>query len=299
MAVSLPGARTHLSGKRALITGGSSGVGLEIARLLAAGGAHVLLPVRDRTKGERAVAEIERTVPEAHVEPVPLDLADRSSVRALATGLAADDRPLDILVLNAGVAMLGAGPRRATADGFEVHFQTNFLGHAELVLALVPRLRESRARIVVQSSLASALYGPPDPDDDRARRYSALRAYGSSKTALGLFCLELARRTAEVRVDLCHPGVVPATAIAQELRERVPAPLRDWAVRTLWNPPAQAASTALLALTTDAPAPVFAAPGGLLQFAGPARLRRPFRRLRDERAAQRVWDVVAELSATR
>lgn len=256
-----------------------------------------MLPVRDHARGERAIAEIRTTVPDAELELAALDLARQDSVRALTAELEADKRPLDILVLNAGIALLGAGPRRITDDGFEVHFQTNFLGHAELVLALLPRLRASRARIVVQSSLASVLYGLAEPDDQR--RYSALRAYGSSKTTLGLFGAELARRVPEVRVDFCHPGVVPATAIAQELRGRVPAGLRDWAVRTLWNPPAQAAETALLALTTDAPAPVFAAPGGLLQFSGPARLRRPFRHLLDEGGARRAWDLAAELSGAR
>lgn len=275
------------------MTGGDSGVGLEIARDLAVRGAHVILPVRSRTKGETALERIRVGTPAAAVELRDFDLARLETVRTLAAVLVAEQEPIDILVLNAGIALLGDDTRHVTEDGFELHFQTNFLGHAVLVRRLFPLLRTSRTRVVVQGSLASALYGVEWSDLQSTRRYMPLRAYGSSKTALGLFGTELGRRIPELVVRLCHPGIVPATGIAPVLRGRVWPRLRDFAVRRLGNPPAQAAEPALLALTEDAPP--FSGPGGFLQFAGPGRRRRPFRRLADAAAAGRVWSLAEEL----
>nr|WP_281363969.1 SDR family NAD(P)-dependent oxidoreductase [Microbacterium immunditiarum] len=287
-----------MSGARALVTGSTSGVGLEIARVLAAHGAPIVLPARSKAKGESAIAALRQTAPAARLELRDLDLVSLASVRAFADRLDAEGRPLDLLVINAGVAMVGDRTRRVTADGFELHFQTNFLGHALLVLSLLPLLRASRTRIAVQGSIVSALYGVSWDDPQFARRYSALRAYASSKTALSLFALELARRVPEVRVDLCHPGVVPATAIAPQIRAHFAPSFRDFAVGRLWNPPAQAAETAVLALTTDAPSPTFCAPGGRLQFSGRARLRTPFRRLDDPEGSRRIWELAEKLAVT-
>ena len=287
-----------LDGARALVTGATSGVGLEIARVLAAHGAHMVLPARSRAKGESAIAAIRETAPAARFELRDLDLVSLASVRGFADGLIAEGRPLDLIVLNAGIARVGDRTRVVTEDGFELHFQTNFLGHAHLVLSLLPLLRSSHTRIAVQGSIVSALYGVAWEDPQFARRYSALRAYASSKTALALFALELARREPDVRVDLCHPGVVPATAIAPEIRARVSPGIHDFAVGRLWNPPAQAAEPALLALTTDAPGPAFCAPGGLLQFSGPARVRRAFRRLIDPDGSRWIWDLAQKLATT-
>ena len=284
-----------LAGARALVTGAGSGVGLEIARALAGRGARVLLPVRNPMRGEAALAVIRDTVPDARLELRDLDLASIGSVRALVRELEAEAEPLDLVVLNAGIAALGE-PRRVTSDGFELHFQTNFLGHAQLLLEARDLLRASAARIAVQGSLASAVCGVDWDDLQLQRRYSGFRAYGSSKTALGLFALEFARRTREVRVDLCHPGVVPSTAIAAELRARVWPRLRDYIVERMWNRPVDAAGPALLALTTDAPAPVFVGPGGMLQFSGPPRLRRPFRRLDDPDGSRRAWEAAVRLT---
>lgn len=283
---------------RALVTGGSSGVGLEISRALAADGDEVVLPVRDRTRGEGAIAAIGDGVPAARVALCDLDLSRLTSVHACAAELCADGRTLDLVVLNAGIVLLGDPARHVTDDGFELHFQTNFLGHAALVRGLLPLLRASQSRVVVQSSLASAFFGVRWDDLQFEGRYGALRAYGSSKTALGLFAGELARREPRLTVHVCHPGVVPATRIAPAARQRVWPVLRDLAVRHLGNPPAAAALPALQALTTDAAAPAFFAPSGLLQLAGrTARRRRPFRRIADAEGGRRVWELAGRLSA--
>lgn len=285
---------------RALVTGGSSGVGLQIARRLAASGAEVVLPVRDRDRGAQAVDAIRAEAPAARLALCDLDLASLDSVRACTADLVAGGAPLDLVVLNAGVVLLGDPARHVTGDGFELHFQTNFLGHAALVLGLLPRLRDSAARVVVQSSLASAFFGVRWDDLQRERRYGALRAYGSSKTALGLFALELARREPLLSVHMCHPGVVPATRIAPDARRRVWPGIRDFAVRHLGNPPAAAALPALAAATADAAAPMFFTPSGPLQIAGRrARARRPFRRISDAEAGRRVWELAGQLTTRR
>lgn len=288
------------AGRRALVTGASSGVGREIGRGLAARGAELVLPVRDLERGRRAVDAIRESVPDARVELRELDLARLGSVRALTAALLAEDRSLDLLVLNAGVALVGDPVRRVTPDGFELHFQTNFLSHAALCLGLLPLLERGRARVVVQGSLASAVVGVRWDDLQFEHRYGPLRAYGSSKTALGLFGVELARRAPALAVGLSHPGVVPGSAIAAEIRERVWGWLRDAVVHRVGNSPARAAETALVALETARPGtpgdiPVGIAPGRWAQMAGPPRARRPFRRLLDADAAGRVWRLAAEL----
>src|SRR5689334_2564751 len=119
MPITLP----DLSGRTAAVTGASDGVGVEIARGLAGAGAHVVLPVRGRAKGERAMARIRETHPAARLTLRDLDLARLDSVRALADALRSDRVPVDILVLNAGIVLLGDRERHVTEDGFELHFQ--------------------------------------------------------------------------------------------------------------------------------------------------------------------------------
>jgi NAD(P)-dependent dehydrogenase (short-subunit alcohol dehydrogenase family) len=284
-----------LAGRTVLVTGASSGIGLEVARLLAAAGAELILPVRDRARGAAAVERIREAVPGVRIELRDLDLARLASVVSLVAELGS--RRIDGLVANAGVMLLGDRGRRLTVDGHELHFQTNFLGHAALLLGLLPALRAASTRIVVQSSLVAAR-ARIDWDDLRLeRRYGTFRAYGASKVALGGFALELGRRTAAdgIRVDLCHPGVTPATSIAPGIRALVPKPILDWVVPRFGNPPSVAAATALLALTTDAEAPVMAVPSGRWGMRGEPRLGEPYRRLADPALGERVWGLVEAL----
>lgn len=201
--------RARLAGSTALVTGGSDGVGLEIVRMLADAGADVIMPVRNRAKGEAAIERIRETVRDARIVLHDLDLARLDSVDALTAGLR-EEAAIDICVLNAGVVLLGDRRRHLTADGFELHFQTNFLGHAALIRGILPLLERSRARVVVQTSIAAARARIDWNDLNGARRYSPYRAYAASKLALSLFGLELARRSGRITVNLSHPGVVPA-----------------------------------------------------------------------------------------
>ncbi|WP_353809833.1 SDR family oxidoreductase [Agromyces sp. SYSU T00194] len=280
-------------GRRALVTGASSGVGVEVARALAGAGAEVLMPVRDRGKGERVADEIRASTPDAQLHVRDLDLAVLDSVRGLADALRREERPIDLLVLNAGVVLLGEHGRRVTVDGNELHLQVNFLGHAALVLGLLPLLRRRGARVAIQCSLAAATARIDWDDPQPERRYAPMRAYAASKLALGLFGMELGRRSAEVgwgiRVNLCHPGVAPGTGIAPAVRALVPPVLLHAAEEHTGNPPAQAAEPALLALASEGDGTGFFGPSGVLQLAGPGAEEPAFRRLRSPTEAARAW----------
>lgn len=290
-----------LTGKSALVTGASDGVGKEIARALAAAGAAVIMPVRDSEKGARAAESIRATVPTARLTLADLDLARMESVDALAASLNAQGASLDLYVMNAGAVMLGDRRRHVTPDGMELHLQTNFLGHFALTLGILPLLRQHRARIAVQVSIAAARARIDWSDLQLERRYRALRAYRQSKLALGLFGVELARRNAAggwgITSTLCHPGIAPGSSMAPGIRTLVPAPIARWAAEHLGNPLPDSALPALMALTTESAAPVIWEPSRWFGMAGPPR-RRPLPRwFADPGAATRVWEAAERLCA--
>ena len=271
------------AGRTALVTGATGGIGLEIVRALAERGARVILPVRNREKGESIAAGI----PGSTV--ADLDLASLDSVQTFAASL---DEPIHLCVLNAGIVLLGDRTRHLTTDGYELHWQTNLLAQAALVRGILPLLHAGNARIAVQCSLAAAIGHLRWDDLQGERRYGPFRAYAQSKLALGLFGLELARREPGLHLALCHPGIAPATAIAAPLRALLPDRLVDAVVRRFGNPPAQAAEPALAALGVDATAGGFYGPRGFLQLSGHPRRLRLYRRLRDAVSARRVWRAI-------
>lgn len=293
----MPAPRARLDGQTALVTGASGGVGLEIARMLAAAGATVMMPVRSRARGEAAIVRIRADVPEARIELRDLDLAGLDSVAALAAGLRDENARIDLCVLNAGVILLGNRARHVTPDGFELHFQANFLGHAALIRGILPLLEQSRARVAMQTSLAAARGRIRWDDLQGQHRYRPYRAYAASKIALGLFGMELSRRTedAGMRVNLCHPGIVPGTAIAAPVRALLPASLVEWVVRRVGNSPSQAAQTGFAAVTDEGESPAMFAPSGPFGLWGKAAPRAPFRRYQDADEAARVWHEAERL----
>jgi NAD(P)-dependent dehydrogenase (short-subunit alcohol dehydrogenase family) len=204
-----------LAGKRVLITGANSGIGYHAALKLARKGAHVMLASRDRQRGEAALARLDADAPNAHTELVIFDLASLASVRSFAENELAKHRPIHILINNAGVM---APPRRLqTADGFELQFGTNVLGHFALTALLMPALQlaaaESvdRPRIVTIASIAHKR-GRLDFDDlQSSKSYGPMRAYQQSKLADLMFALELDRRLRAAKSRTmsvaAHPGV--------------------------------------------------------------------------------------------
>uniref|UniRef100_UPI003F827DC4 SDR family oxidoreductase n=1 Tax=Actinosynnema sp. TaxID=1872144 RepID=UPI003F827DC4 len=208
--------RPDLPGRRALVTGASDGVGLGIAARLAAAGAEVLLPVRNPRKGEAALAEIRERAPGATASLRSLDLSSLDSVAALGEALRAEGDPIHLLVNNAGV--MTPPERQSTADGFELQFGTNHLGHFALVAHLMPLLRAGRARVTTQLSVAANQGAINWADLNWERSYNGRRAYSQSKLAAGLFGLELARRSRAgdwgVTSTLSHPGIAPTSLLA-------------------------------------------------------------------------------------
>jgi retinol dehydrogenase-14 len=196
-----------LLGKHVVVTGASSGIGLETALGLARLGASVALVARDRAKGEAALAAVRQTSAGGTPSLFLADLASLAEVRRLAGALAALPR-VDVLLNNAGAIH---ATRKESPDGIELTFAVNHLAPFLLTRLLLPRLRASTpSRVVTVSSEAHRL-GPIDLDDLQARRgYAAMKAYGRSKLANILFANELARREAATGVtsNSLHPGVV-------------------------------------------------------------------------------------------
>ena len=205
-----------LDGSRAVVTGASDGMGLGIAAALAGAGAEVLMPVRNRAKGEAAAARVRAQVPGARVVLHDLDLSSLTSVAGLGERLVAEGEPIHLLVNNAGV--MTPPERQVTADGFELQLGTNHLGHFALTGHLLPLLRAGRGRVTSQVSVAARRGSIHWDDLSWERSYDGMAAYRQSKIACGLFGLELARRSATsgwgVTSNLSHPGVAPTSLLA-------------------------------------------------------------------------------------
>jgi NAD(P)-dependent dehydrogenase (short-subunit alcohol dehydrogenase family) len=198
-------AGVDLGGRRAVVTGGASGIGIETARALASAGARVTLAVRDVGAAGPVADQLRRTTGSAGVDVAPLDLADLASVATFSSGWR---EPLHVLVNNAGVM---ATPEQHTGPGWELQLATNHVGHFAVALGLHDALAAEGARVVSVSSSAH-LMSPVVLDDlgFRFRPYDPWLAYAQSKTANILFAVEAARRWQAdgIAVNAVHPGAV-------------------------------------------------------------------------------------------
>ncbi len=197
----------NLSGKRALITGGASGIGRETARVLAGAGADVTLAVRDPKTGREVADVISAEAGNIPLDVVRLDLTDRGSIQSLIAGWSGH---LDILINNAGVMAIPEIER--TAQGWERQFATHHLGAAELALGLHGALAAAASARVVQVASSAHLMSPVDFDDINfeSRGYEGWTAYAQSKTAMILFTVALANRWKDegITVNALHPGAI-------------------------------------------------------------------------------------------
>jgi NAD(P)-dependent dehydrogenase (short-subunit alcohol dehydrogenase family) len=199
------------SGRIAIVTGSNTGLGLETARVLATRGAHVVLAVRNTETGNAAAEEITGAAPRADVKVQPLDLGSLQSVRTAAEELRVAYPRIDLLINNAGV--MYPSPRQTTADGFELQFGTNHLGHFALTGLLLDHLLPVEgSRVVTLSSVGHRIRAAIHFDDLQFERsYDRVVGYGQSKLSNLLFTYELQRRLAaknEPTVALAaHPGV--------------------------------------------------------------------------------------------
>lgn len=196
-----------LSGRVSIVTGGTSGLGIETARTLAGAGAEVILAVRNLVAGAAQAAAINSDIGHDHVSAHPLDLSDLASVREFASKWG--DRPLHLLINNAGVM---ACPQSYTKDGFETQLGTNHLGHFLLSALLTPALKRGAPARVISLSSSAHMAGGLDLEDPhfRLRDYAPFLAYGQSKTANALFAVEYDRRHRDdgIRAFAVMPGVI-------------------------------------------------------------------------------------------
>lgn len=210
-----------LTGRIAVVTGASGGLGLENARALARRGAHIVLATRDPDRTAVAITRIQRAVPDASLEHLPLDLADLTSVRGAAEALLAQHPRIDILIANAGI--MGT-PAVTTVDGFELQMGVNHLGHAALIARALPLIVAAPAPRIVLVTSEMARAGSIDVDTlgELGTPHRPWRAYAASKLANVLYAQELGRHLAtgapHVVVATAHPGYA-----ATDLQKRGPA----------------------------------------------------------------------------
>ncbi|SCK45493.1 SDR family NAD(P)-dependent oxidoreductase [Streptomyces sp. WMMB 322] len=286
-----------LSGRRAVVTGGASGIGAETVRTLAGAGAQVTLAVRDVEAGRRAAAEIVAATGNEHVRVAPLDLTDRKSVAGF---LAAWEGPLNILVNNAGVM---ASPLVRTPEGWELQFATNHLGHFALTVGLHRALAEAGGSRVVSVTSSSHLDSPVCFEDIhfRSRGYDPWAAYAQSKTANALFAVGAWERWESdgITVNSAMPGAV-RTRLRRHVGEGEEAErsrARAGSGPGGWKTPGQGAATSVLLATSS----LLEGVGGRcfedcnqapVSEPGSARGVAPF--AVDPEAAARLWQISVE-----
>lgn len=284
-----------LTGKRVVITGANSGLGLQTAVGLAKKGAEVILACRSEQRGREAEQKVRSLTDTERVEMRLLDLASLESVREFASGLTG---PVHILVNNAGVM---ATPKSFTADGFELQFGTNHLGHFALTGLLLPNLHEAgAARVVTLSSLAHKR-GRIDFDDLQSERgYRRWGAYGQSKIANLYFMVELDRLARAAGWDLAsvaaHPGLANTNLTASM---QTPTMLDVFAgfFRLMGQSDAAGALPTLYAATSpDVRGGDYYGPSGPGETRGVPRLVAPAARVLDRDLAVRLWNRSVELT---
>ena len=293
------GSLPRQDGRSVVVTGASSGVGLETARALALAGAHVVLACRNPEKGDGAAREIERDLAGdpggpggsgGSVEVRALDVADLTSVRDFAAGI--DE--VDVLVNNAGIM---AVPYALSPDGVELHLATNHLGHFALSNLLLPRLTD---RVVVVGSVAHRRGVLDLGDLDWSRRgYAGFAAYAASKLANLLFLAELQRRLtaagSTLRATGAHPGST-ATGITGHTGSGWATTIGGWGHGLVGMSPAEGALSVLWAATLDVPGNTYLGPDRLREMRGrPAGAGRSIDAL-DMGLARGLWARSEELS---
>jgi NAD(P)-dependent dehydrogenase (short-subunit alcohol dehydrogenase family) len=293
-------AGVDLSGRRAIVTGGASGIGIETARALAVAGAEVTIAVRSIEAGNRVATDIAATTGSARIRVATLDLADRASV---ASFVAAWNGPLHVLVNNAGVM---ASPEMRTPEGWEMQFATNHFGHFALAMGLHRALSAARGARVVSVSSGGHLISPVVFEDIhfRVRAYEPWPAYGQSKTANALFAVEATKRWADegITVNALMPGTIRSNLqrhLDEVELEKMEARMNQ-STDFEWKTPEQGAATSVLL----AASPLLDRVGGrYFEDCNEAEPNRPGSRrgvaahALDPEAAARLWQVSLDMLA--
>ena len=300
------------AGKRFLITGANSGIGYHAALKLARRDAEVILACRDRRKGLAALARLKDEAPGRRVELAVVDLASLTSIRAFAEEELRRERPLDVLINNAGV--MGVPRRTETPDGFETQFGTNVLGHFALTGLLLPALERAAAssaevpRVVTIASIAHKRTHLELDDLQSEKTYSPMRAYQQSKLANLMLAFELSRRLRTVSSRImsvaAHPGVASTALFRMDGRSATAKAIREVVGHTIGiflNTDAEGALPTLYAATSpEAQDRGYYGPQGLGEMrgevVGPAQVAP---QARDVEAAARLWGRCEEFTGVR
>lgn len=291
----------NLNGKIAIVTGANSGLGYETSRFLAQKGARVIMTCRNTAKGEAAKQAILATLPQAQLTVQALDLASLASVRQFATAFCANYDQLDILCNNAGVMML---PYQTTADGFEMQFGTNHLGHFALTgLLLKPLFRAPQARVVNVSSMAHHSGKINFEDLQGQKSYDRWGAYAQSKLANLLFTYELQRRFAQTAIGpislAAHPGYSATNLFATGGLDRSVFLVQGVALvnRFMAQTPAMGALPTLYAAAMpQAQGGDYYGPGGFMEMWGYPKKVASNAASHEVAVAKRLWEVSVELT---
>jgi NAD(P)-dependent dehydrogenase (short-subunit alcohol dehydrogenase family) len=282
-----------LDGKNVLITGANTGIGKETARVLALRGATVTMACRNLVKGEAARSEIlaqHGAIAPEKLELMELDLDELSRVRDFAARYNALDRPLHLLINNAGIMI---DFERRTTDGFEAQFGVNHLAHFLLSNLLLERLREAgKARVVCVSSTAMSWATMKPGLDDLNwddRKVNGMRAYGDSKAMNMMFAREFNRRhgTEGIVANALHPGVI-ATELARD--QGILLKLIGVVILPFMKNVAQGAATSVFVAT----APEYQERGGLY-FSDSHETKAPYKLVYDDAACSKLWERSAEI----
>lgn len=291
-----------LTGKIAVITGATGGLGLETAKALAGAGAEVVVTGRNPQKGAAALKTIRKAHPDAVLRFEPLDLSSLAAIADFAERFAASADRIDILVENAGV--MATPDRRETVDGFELQFGTNYIGHFALTAHLLPLLSKAKAPRVVTLASIAARVGRIDFDDLQAERsYRPYTSYGQSKLATLMHALELQRRSDRngwgITAVAAHPGVAHTELIDNGPgRTSIVGSLTTAIAQMTGQPAAEGALPQIYAATMPDVRPGgYYGPDGLFELKGAPREVAPAARARDEAVGARLWDISEELTA--
>jgi NAD(P)-dependent dehydrogenase (short-subunit alcohol dehydrogenase family) len=289
-----------LSGKQAIVTGASSGLGFESAKALAARGAGVVLAVRDLARGEAAAAKIRLAQPDAKLAVSGLELASLASVRDFAERMADTLARLDILLNNAGLGLQST--RAVTADGFERQFGTNHLGHFALTGRLIPvLLRAPTPRVVTISSIAHRGGAIDFNDLQTERPYTGRRAYSLSKLANLMFAFELDRLARQQGSRLlsaaAHPGVATTGFMAATRMPGLMASVGQFSISIIGLTAAGGALPGLYAATMpDVQGGQYWGPDGIMEIRGKPALAKPAVQAQDKTVWSRLWTASEELT---
>lgn len=284
------------SGRTAIVTGANSGLGFDTAAVLAARGAQVVLAVRNLDKGRQAIERIEKASPGAAVTLAELDLSSLDSVRRAADELRAAHPRIDLLINNAGVMYVPN--RETTADGFEMQFGTNHLGHFALTGLLLDHLLPvAGSRVVTVSSFGHRILARIRFEDPHFETgYQRVQAYGQSKLANLLFTYELQRRLeangAPTIAAAAHPGFSDT-----ELMRHLPAFLPDFTWKFATQPSEKGALPTLRAATDPAvQGGRYYGPGGIGELKGNPKVVASSAQSHDEDIQRRLWTMSEELT---